>query len=305
MWTLSDWKRHQATSRYFRHIVKWPISTTFRLISPVCLIFTLWSYLWIKHIMPNFFPSFLLPLSAVSLTSSAVALLLTLRTNQSLARLAEAREGLGTLVAHSRDTAAILNAYLPKSSAVRGCRPLSILGWVLKSQLRGEPCLDVTEAMLSSEESEYVQGQRKKWTGLLRIIRTFVAEKAQDGTLNNMAHGAILDQISYLNMSIGRCERIFSSPTPPTYTRHTSRVLVLWLILLPLGLSKVTLPVALVAQFLTSYVLLGIDEIGVELEQPFQIIPLNSLCMAIMRDCFDEVGEGRMALPTSPTTTTP
>ena len=86
MWTLSDWKRHQATSRYFRHIVKWPISTTFRLISPVCLIFTLWSYLWIKHIMPNFFPSFLLPLSAVSLTSSAVALLLTLRTNQSLAR---------------------------------------------------------------------------------------------------------------------------------------------------------------------------------------------------------------------------
>jgi len=55
---------------------------------------------------------------------------------------------------------------------------------------------------------------------------------------------------------------------------------------LPLGLSSMSLSllVVLVAQFLTSYVLLGIDEIGVELEQPFALLPLNSLCEAIMND---------------------
>ena len=38
------------------------------------------------------------------------------------------------------------------------------------------------------------------------------------------------------------CERIFSSPVPLVYTRHTARFLSTWLLLLPFGLYEVHLP---------------------------------------------------------------
>ena len=38
------------------------------------------------------------------------------------------------------------------------------------------------------------------------------------------------------------------------------------------------------AMFVTSYVVLGIDEIGVEIEEPFAILPLQALCEAVRRD---------------------
>lgn len=39
------------------------------------------------------------------------------------------------------------------------------------------------------------------------------------------------------------------------------------------------------AMFIISYVVIGIDEIGVEIEEPFCILPLLDLCNALKRDC--------------------
>ena len=39
----------------------------------------------------------------------------------------------------------------------------------------------------------------------------------------------------------------------------------------------------------TSYVMVGIDQIGLELEQPFQLLPMNSLAAALPRDVVDEI----------------
>jgi len=35
-------------------------------------------------------------------------------------------------------------------------------------------------------------------------------------------------------------------------------------------------------------VMVGIDQIGLELEQPFQLLPMNSLAAALTRDVCDE-----------------
>ena len=34
--------------------------------------------------------------------------------------------------------------------------------------------------------------------------------------------------------------------------------------------------------FATSYALVGIDEVGVQVEQPFDILPMNKLCLVAM-----------------------
>ena len=38
----------------------------------------------------------------------------------------------------------------------------------------------------------------------------------------------------------------------------------------------------------TAYTMLGIDEIGVQLEQPFDVLPLDSMAKVLTRDVADE-----------------
>jgi predicted membrane chloride channel (bestrophin family) len=69
--------------------------------------------------------------------------------------------------------------------------------------------------------------------------------------------------------------------------RHTSRFLIFWLMLLPLALwpeyGWVTVPILA----LVSFVLLGIEEIGVEIEEPFSILALDKLCKDVERHVTD------------------
>ena len=79
------------------------------------------------------------------------------------------------------------------------------------------------------------------------------------------------------------CERIFSSPVPLVYTRHTARFLSAWLLLVPLSLwesfgtswNHVQLVPAMT---LLAIFLFGIEELAVQLEEPFSILPLAKLC---------------------------
>ena len=69
-----------------------------------------------------------------------------------------------------------------------------------------------------------------------------------------------------------------------SYTRFTGRVLVLWLLALPFALWPLMGWSCALATFVTSYVIIGIDECGIEIEEPFAILPLQALCEAIRRD---------------------
>jgi len=80
--------------------------------------------------------------------------------------------------------------------------------------------------------------------------------------------------------------RVLISPLPPTYTRHTSRVLILYLSVLPValvGMGISTLAVV-VTVAMTSYILIGIDEIGLEIEHPIPLMPLYGLSKSIHRE---------------------
>jgi len=79
------------------------------------------------------------------------------------------------------------------------------------------------------------------------------------------------------------------SPIPPMYTRHNSRLIVFWLLSLPVALDASGLGVF--TNFLVTYVAgfmtLGLDEISMQLEQPFRLMPMHQLSMAVMRDVAD------------------
>lgn len=82
--------------------------------------------------------------------------------------------------------------------------------------------------------------------------------------------------------AMGACDRIFTSPVPLFYTRHTSRFLVLWLLAMPLALWTpfegswnhiAMIPAAAVISFF----FFGIEELALALEEPFSILPLDKI----------------------------
>lgn len=103
--------------------------------------------------------------------------------------------------------------------------------------------------------------------------------------------------VADLGGCIGGCERILSTPIPLSYTRHTSRSIVLWLATLPFALWEPMGWAMLPAIFLISYIFLGIDEIGVEIEEPFCILPLFPLCQVIHRDVGVALGLNQQQQP--------
>ena len=90
--------------------------------------------------------------------------------------------------------------------------------------------------------------------------------------------------LSELCDDVGACERIFKTPIPLVYTRHTSRFVGFWLALLPLAVYGVdtswnhllTIPSCMVITFF----LLGIEELGLQIEEPFSILPIEAFCDA-------------------------
>ncbi|GMH51408.1 hypothetical protein TrLO_g15965 [Triparma laevis f. longispina] len=293
IWDLQTWARHQNANRYWRHLWKWPASTTVRIVFPVVLSFISWAVIF-HNIRKRYLPNFTFDIAPLSLISSAVALLLTLRTNQSLGRLQEARLAWGRLVLHSRDLSSLLASYIEPSAAEKCGRHLLLLGWSLKARLRGETEDDVIRLSLDEVDANYILTSRRRTVALLRKIRMIVAAEVKLGKVDRAAHRSILERFHELNACIGVSERLLGSPSPPTYTRHTSRVLLSWLALVPLGLESIRLSLPMICLWTTivAYVMVGIDEIGVQLEQPFQLLPLNSLSAALMCDVVDEITLG-------------
>jgi predicted membrane chloride channel (bestrophin family) len=96
----------------------------------------------------------------------------------------------------------------------------------------------------------------------------------------------------------GACERVFKSPVPLVYTRHTSRFLTFFLLCMPFGIWGVmgdswnhwlTIPVSAVLSFF----LLGIEEIGIQIEEPFSILPLEALCDGAIAATINELVQSK------------
>ena len=107
--------------------------------------------------------------------------------------------------------------------------------------------------------------------GISSIMRQIIALNDQKDALNRE-----LDlQVQQLVGSLGGAERIQKTPIPTCFTRHTSRLLFVWSNMLPFAIYPVCGVFTLPTTVAVSYSLMGIEDIGVQLEEPFNILPLR------------------------------
>ena len=197
-------------------------------------------------------------------------------------------------VLQARSLASIAGTYIypvDPQAAVLVVRYLSILGWSLKAQLRGENEAyqqDYLQSMLNQRkrnvgassygeantthveaeeqsESAWLAKQSKPNVAITTRLRKICAvalstpPTSSMNIMNPSTQLIIEERIRELEIAVGVCERLFGSTIPPTYTRHLSRVMSLWLLLLPVSLIAVNLKTVGVAFATTiaAYVFIG------------------------------------------------
>ena len=84
---------------------------------------------------------------------------------------------------------------------------------------------------------------------------------------------------------LGKSERILKTPIPLSYTRMTSRFLILWLALLPVALWGQLAWASVPTEAFIAFCFLGIEEIGVQIEEPFSILALEAICESVQGNC--------------------
>jgi len=254
-----------------------------------------------------------------SLMSFALSLMLVFRTNSSYARWVEARALWAVLVNSGRNIVRMALASFPSTDP--GLK-LALGRWAVafarssKLHLREEPtwhdgeskqagttirnytpgskrdaesnrttsesgvAKELQDVLQPSEITLVEEAQHRPNLVLQLMSRCVYAAKGLDGS----ARVAIDTELKQLQDALGGCERILRNPIPLSYTRHTARFLIIWLFLLPLALWEKMHWGVVPATIVVSYLLFGIDEIAIQMEEPFSVLPLEVLCDGLQRD---------------------
>lgn len=236
------------------------------------------------------------PILGSIIPSIVLGLLLVFRTNTAYERFWEGRRLWGNLVNDARNMAwqigVMMNDIKPEDRAKRIAvmRLLAAFLITCKLCLRSEPVNSELEALMSPSQYLQLKTINNPPLQVISWIASYLQQQYQRG--NEVLHYShvVFMQTNLKSMmeSLGHCERILITPLPLAYSIHLKQLLLIYCLLLPFQLVKdlgwgTGLLVSLI-----SFTLLGIEEIGLEIENPFGYdtndLPLDAICDTIKYD---------------------
>jgi predicted membrane chloride channel (bestrophin family) len=230
--TQEEWTRHRNPWRYFRALVALfqGRSTVLRRSAINLTVLTLLATAlcgWNAH-----HPALLLRLDPLpfSVLGAFVSLLLVFRTNASYGRFCEARLLLGQLVLHTREFARLAVIHFP-SYALRhkAMAYVSAFAWCLKARVRlgDRPEVYVSELLGPRETAILLRKSKPAFFALQELTKMVASCEEQ---LPDYVSIGLNTQLEHMDRVLGGCERIISTPIPLSYTRHTTRSLLIYLL---------------------------------------------------------------------------
>lgn len=221
------------------------------------------------------------------LVGVALGLLLVFRTNASYDRFWEGRKQWGSIVNESRNLARASSVLLSREPALLASVVRWTVAWVHATMhhLRGQRGLGPVASALPAQEVEAVLAAQHVPLEIARRISSLLAEARNKGLLSDYLLVSLDQNVQLLIDYMGACERIRRTPLPFAYVVHLRRALILYFLTLPFALVVPFGWLTLAAVLLVAYVFFGIEEIGVEIEDPFgqddNDLPLEQICATI------------------------
>lgn len=224
-----------------------------------------------------------------TLVGVALGLLLVFRTNASYDRFWEGRKLWGGIVNETRNLTRSSEAFLMNHPEIRKEISLWTIAFTYSAMhiLRDKKSMGPVEGELDPSEVKNALESPHPALYAARKISQILQKAKQAGHISDYAQANMDQNVQLLVDYLGGCERIHRTPLPFAYVVHLRRALVIYCFTLPFALVDLfewKWATVLDTLFL-SYVYFGIEEIGVEIEDPFgedeNDLPLENICASI------------------------
>lgn len=245
------------------------------------------------------------PPVAHTMVGAALGLLLVFRTNTSYDRYWEGRKLLGASVNRIRD---LMRQASGSSSGEAGrslCnelqRRLVIFFGLQRQYLRQERTWEGLGAPLTEAEKSELESATVRPVLYLTGVTRLVGEARANGLISAEVHQNMDQNLTALVDNLGGAERIMKTPVPFAYAQHIKGFLFIFCFTLPFVLAEPTGRWNALASAAVAYALFGIEEIGVEIEDPFgddpNDLPIDAMEQGIAKVTADQAACLAVAVP--------
>ena len=206
-----------------------------------------------------------------SLLGVVLGLFLVFRTNSAYDRWWEGRKLWGSLVNNTRNLAHKLNAFLPRSdSENRDYFSKMIPNFVIsvKESLRGAVNINDFEKA-GSDFTKRLENIRHIPNRLSSMMYERVNELYKKNEITGDQLFLVDKELKEFSDILGACERIKNTPIPYSYSMYIKKFIFIYVITLPFGFVTITGYLTILVVVLTSFVILSVELIAEEIEDPF------------------------------------
>ncbi|MCX6215236.1 bestrophin family protein [Spirosoma sp.] len=233
------------------------------------------------------------PSSFLGAMGILLSLLLIFRTNTAYDRFYEGRQAWGVLVNNCRNLAIYFNAVLPEGDAKSRefyAKAIANFPFALKNHLRDSNNTAELDIVEEGERRDLSHFDHKP-AGVSNQLWVKTEILYREGHISESQHINLNQYLTTLMDVCGVCERIKSTPIPFSYMLFIKLFIMLYVTLLPFTVVTAFGYLTIPAVVLTSYILVGLEMIGEEIEEPFGLerndLPLNQLSQLIRVNVHD------------------
>lgn len=246
-----------------------------------------------------------IPDMPLPLLGSAIALIVTIRNNAAYGRWWEARTLWGAILNNSRSFTRGLLA-LADDPALRHdlIRHQIAYALALRCHLLRKPCEDVLTRYLPAESAARCRQAANIPAAIQWDIAHRLADARAAGRLDSITASALDRTLSALTDAQGGLERIKNTPLPRQYSQLPMISIRAYCIMLPLGLVDSLGLATVLGSGIIGFLFLILDEVGRDLEDPFNNsihdIPMEAITRTIEIDLLQASGSTDVPPPITP-----
>ncbi len=224
----------------------------------------------------------------------ALGLLLVFRTNTAYDRYWEGRRMWSGIVNSSYSLMSAILGYVgtqeSKDNILIIQRKIShlicALPILMKQKLRDQHNLKEVESFINSKDKQLLENASNLPMTLHGLLIKEINEGYKQSVISKDAGNLVNACLNEYVNCLGSCERIKSTPLPISYVLHTKRFLYLFCATISLPLVHHFGVWSILITIFISYALIGIEEIGIEIEDPFgndlNDLPVDKICEQIV-----------------------
>jgi ion channel-forming bestrophin family protein len=217
---------------------------------------------------------------------TALGMLIVFRTNSSNSRYWDGRACWGSLTNNSRNLARLAATYASPAEPVANLITAYMV--VIRENLRGSRNFTGLLKLIPEELVTKAREANNPPTVIAVALSQWIGNRLKEGRIDSRQAMTMELVLNTLVDNQGACERIQRTPLPFIYAALIKQILFIYLATLPFVLvAKMGFAAPLVVA-VVSFGMLGIEEAGIEIENPFETdpngLPLEQICSTIALD---------------------